>query len=107
MPADLAEAAPVFAALGDPTRLGLVNRLSKDGPLAIVRLATGSTMSRQAITKHLRVLADARLVNDVRRGREHIWELDPARVSQARRALDQISAQWDDALARLKAYVEE
>ena len=75
---DFDETAPVFAALGDPTRLALVNRLSTEGPLSITRLTTGSSISRQAITKHLHVLADARLVRDRREGREHLWELDPA-----------------------------
>lgn len=107
IPADLAEAVPVFAALGDATRLALVNRLSTAGPLSIARLTAGSQKTRQAITKHLRVLADAGLVRDARWGREHRWELEPDRLSQARRSLDQISRQWDGALARLKTYVEE
>jgi DNA-binding transcriptional ArsR family regulator len=107
LPANLAEAAPVFAALGDPTRLALVDRLSAEGPLSITRLTAGSAVSRQASTKHLYVLAKARLVQDVRRGREHLWELDPARLRAARRSLEQISAQWDEALDRLKAMVEE
>lgn len=105
--ADLADAAPVFAALGDATRLALVDRLSTNGPLSIARLTTVSTMTRQAITKHLHVLADAGLVHDVRRGREHIWELDPDRLIQARRSLEQISQQWDEVLGRLKKFVEE
>lgn len=107
LPAELTEAAPVFAALGDPTRLVLVDRLSTDGPLSISRLTRGSHMSRQAITKHLQVLAQARLVRDTRRGREHLWELDPERLVQATRSLDQISRQWDVALGRLKQFVEE
>ena len=106
-PSDLVEAAPVFAALGDPTRLALVDRLSTAGPLSIARLTTGSAMTRQAITKHLYVLAGAGLVHDVRRGREHLWALDPDRLSQARRSLDQISEQWDTALGRLKSFVED
>lgn len=106
-PDDLAETAPVFAALGDPTRLVLVDRLSTEGPLSITRLTAGSSMSRQAITKHLHVLASAQLVRDRRRGREHLWELDPDRLIEARRSLDQISKQWDRALARLQKFVEE
>jgi len=105
--ANLVEAAPVFAALGDPTRLALVDHLSTAGPLSIARLTTGSAMTRQAITKHLHVLAAARLVRDARRGREHLWELDPERLVRARGSLDQISRQWDEALGRLKRYVEE
>ena len=102
----LERAAPVFAALGDETRLRLVARLSAGEPSSIARLTGGSDMTRQAITKHLHVLASAGLVRSVRRGRERFWELEPKRLGDARRALDQISEQWDDALARLKAFVE-
>ncbi len=104
---DIVGAAPIFAALGDPTRLSLVDRLSTSGPLSITRLTIGSEMSRQAITKHLHVLAGARLVRDRREGREHLWELDPVQLQQARISLDQISRQWDLALGRLKTFVEE
>lgn len=104
---DLAGAAPVFAALGDPTRLALIDRLSTAGPLSITRLTADSNLSRQAITKHLHVLADAHLVRDQRRGREHLWELDPDRLMRAQRSLDRISRQWDSALGRLKQFVEE
>jgi DNA-binding transcriptional ArsR family regulator len=100
-------AAPVFAALGDTTRLALLDRLSTSGPLSITRLTAGTTITRQAITKHLHVLADAGLVRDVRSGREHHWELAPERLGEARRSLDQIAAQWDLALARLKSFVED
>ena len=110
-PADLSgeftEAAPVFAALGDPTRLALVDRLSTGGPLSITRLAAGSSMSRQAITKHLHVLADAGVVRDARHGREHLWQLDPEGLRDARRSLERISRQWDEALGRLRRFVEE
>ncbi|MGA7671110.1 MAG: metalloregulator ArsR/SmtB family transcription factor [Nitrolancea sp.] len=100
-------AASIFAALGDSTRLALVDRLSTEGPLSITRLTTGSSMTRQAITKHLHVLADARLVRDRRQGREHLWELDPDQLLTARSSLDRISRQWDHALGRLKKFVEE
>jgi DNA-binding transcriptional ArsR family regulator len=93
--------APVFAALGDATRLALVARLS------IARLTTGSDVTRQAITKHLAVLARAGLVTDARHGRERIWKLDPAHLVEARGYLDEISIQWDRALDRLKKFVEE
>src|SRR5260370_41658601 len=99
----LVGAAPVFAALGDETRLRLVARLCAEGPLSIVRLRAGSAVSRQAITKHLHALADAGVVRDRRRGRERIWQLEPRRLEQARRYLDRISQQWDDARGRLKA----
>ena len=102
----LTDAAPVFAALGDETRLKLVARRCA-GPESITRLTMGSAITRQAITKHLQVLADAGLVRDIRRGREHIWEFDAERLAEARRCLDEISRQWDAALDRLKKFVEE
>ena len=103
----LTEAAPVFAALGDATRLRLVARLSVGGPLSIARLSEGAGVTRQAITKHLHALADAGLAQHSRRGRERIWELEPRRLEMARRCLDQISDQWDAAISRLKAFVED
>jgi DNA-binding transcriptional ArsR family regulator len=103
----LIETAPVFAALGDARRLQLVARLCADGPLSITRLSEGAGVTRQAITKHLRALADAGLVRDNRRGRERIWELEPRRLERARRSLEQIADQWDVALGRLKAFVED
>jgi DNA-binding transcriptional ArsR family regulator len=102
-----AAAAPVFAALGDETRLRLIARLCVDGPLSIARLSEGATVSRQAITKHLDALAQAGVVRDARRGRERIWELEMSRLEKARRCLDQISGEWDAAIGRLKAFVEE
>jgi len=104
--AKLTEAAPVFAALGDETRLKLVARLCADGPLSITRLSEGAGVTRQAITKHLEALADAGLVQHNWRGRERIWELEPRRLEMARRYLDRISDQWDEAIGRLKAFVE-
>jgi DNA-binding transcriptional ArsR family regulator len=98
--------APVFAALGDETRLRLVARLSSGGPQSISRLSAGADVTRQAVTKHLQVLADAGLARSARLGRESIWELQPEKLEEARRALDRISAQWDEALGRLKAFVE-
>jgi len=100
-------AAPVFAALGDETRLELVARLSADGPLSIVRLTEGAGVSRQAITKHLHALAEAGLVRSLRRGRERIWQIRTGRLAEAGRALEQISEQWDRALERLRAFVED
>lgn len=103
----LSEAAPLFAALGDETRLKLVSRLCADGPLSIVRLSEGTDVTRQAITKHLRALADAGLVHDTRKGRERIWELRPKRLEKARDHLDEISRQWDAALSRLATFLRE
>ena len=100
-------AAPLFAALGDETRLRLIIRLSSGGPGSITQLSAKSAVSRQAITKHLRVLADAGLVRSTRRGREQVWDLEPRRLADARDYLDRISQQWDAALARLKSFVEE
>jgi DNA-binding transcriptional ArsR family regulator len=105
--AKLAESAPVFAALGDTTRLSLVARLCVEGPLSIVRLSDGAGVTRQAVTKHLDALAGAGLVRGTRRGRERIWELEPRRLERARWCLDQISDQWDATIGRLKAFVED
>jgi DNA-binding transcriptional ArsR family regulator len=98
--------APVFAALGDTTRLELVTRLSGGRPLSIVQLTSGSRLTRQAVTKHLRVLEGAGLVQHRRVGRERRFSLVPKPIEDVRSYLDAISAQWDDALARLKAFVE-
>jgi DNA-binding transcriptional ArsR family regulator len=97
----------MFAALGDETRLALVARLSSEGPLSITRLTAGSPVTRQAITKHLNVLATAGLVSDSRRGRERIWELEPEQMEAARAYLEHVSKRWDEALDRLKQFVEE
>lgn len=102
----LAAAAPLFAALGDPSRLRIVARLCEAGPLSIVRLTQGASISRQAITKHLHALSDAGLVCNERSGRESLWRLEPLRLAEAERYLGQISARWDEALSRLKALVE-
>lgn len=103
----VAEAVPVFAALGDATRLTLVGRLSAEGPLSITRLSEGTGVTRQAVTRHLHALGDAGLVRDVRRGRERVFELDRTRLEIAQRYLDQVAAQWDDAAERLRAFVED
>jgi DNA-binding transcriptional ArsR family regulator len=103
---ELPKAAPLFAALGDETRLALVSRLA-GGPLSITRLTDGTGITRQAVTKHLTVLAGAGLVRDERHGRERIWQLDAAQFETARRYLDLVSQRWDDALNRLRRYVEE
>ncbi len=103
---NLRRAAPVFAALGDDTRLHLVARLCTGGPQSIVRLTEGASVSRQAITKHLHTLEEAGLVQGLREGREQIWRIQPKRLAEARRYLDQISAQWDEAIDRLRALVE-
>ena len=103
----LSRSAPVFAALGDETRLQLVTTLCTGGPTSIARLTVGTNVTRQAVTKHLRVLADAGLVRSVRQGRESVWELEPQQLAEARRWLDSLSVQWNDVLARLKLAVED
>ena len=100
------DAAPLFAALGDETRLGLLQRLSTGGPGSIARLHARTRVSRQAVTKHLEVLAGAGLVRDAWQGRERIWEIDRERFAAAHDYLERISRQWDAALERLKAFVE-
>jgi DNA-binding transcriptional ArsR family regulator len=101
------EAVPVFSALGDATRLRLLRRLSADGPLSITRLSEGTGVTRQAITRHLYTLGDAGLVRHARRGREQVWDLDVRRLEKAKQYLDQIAAQWDEAVDRLRALVED
>lgn len=104
--AQFARSAPLFAALGDATRLVIVSRLSAGEPMSIVRLSAGTGVTRQAVTKHLFVLAAAGLVRSQRAGRERVWELDPEPLRDAQESLANISAQWDAALGRLKRFVE-
>ena len=104
--AALKSTAPVLAALADERRLRLVSRLCSGGPASIARLTAGSSITRQAITKHLEVLAGAGLVRSARRGRERVWELRPRQLEPARESLEAISRQWDEALGRPKAFVE-
>jgi len=99
-------AAHVLAALGDETRLHLVTRLAAGEPLSISRLSAGTRMTRQAVTKHLQVLARAGVTKGRRRGRERLWTLQRTPLREVRQQLDQIAGHWDDALARLKASVE-
>jgi DNA-binding transcriptional ArsR family regulator len=98
--------APVFAALGDETRLALVIKLCEDSPQSISELTQGSNLTRQAISKHLRVLAGAGLVSSVRAGRESLYEFRPKPIEGVKTYLDRVSRQWDEALGRLKLLVE-
>ena len=98
--------APVFAALGDVTRLSLVAKLCAGQPRSISQLTEGSHLTRQAITKHLRVLERAEIVRSVRAGRESLFEFDPEPMEEIKKHLDSISEQWDQALSRLKSFVE-
>jgi DNA-binding transcriptional ArsR family regulator len=99
--------ASVFAALGDETRLGLLAKLTNGEPLSIARLTEGTRLTRQAVTKHLRVLEDVGVVFSVKAGRESRFALDPKPIVSAQEYLAHVSRQWDTALARLKALVEE
>lgn len=99
--------ASVFAALGDETRLSVLAKLSRGEPQSIARLTVGTKLTRQAVTKHLRVLEGAGVVRSVRVGRESRFELDPQPIDEVRQYLDEVSRQWDDALARLKSHVED
>lgn len=99
--------APVFAAMGDRTRLAIVARLGDGAALSISNLSRGTAMTRQAVTKHLRVLQGAGLVRGVRRGREKLFELRPESLLETRRVLETISIRWDEALQRLKHFAEK
>ena len=98
--------ASVFAALGDPTRLKLVAVLCAGGALSIAQLTANTEMTRQGVTKHLQVLADAGVVRDVKIGRERLWQLDPKQIEEAKMTLETIGRQWELALGRLKSFVE-
>jgi DNA-binding transcriptional ArsR family regulator len=104
---DRAVSASVFAALGDPTRLGVVARLCRGGPVSIARLTEGSDVTRQAVRKHLEVLERTGLARGRHQGRESLWELEPRGLETARRYLDVVSRRWDDTLERLRAVVEQ
>lgn len=98
--------ARIFAALGDPTRLKLVAMLCAGGTLSIAQLTANTNISRQAVTKHLQVLSDAGVTRDTKAGRQRLWQLDPARIEEAKRTLEVIGRQWHSALGRLKAFAE-
>src|SRR5271167_1893878 len=99
--------APVFAALGDETRLSLVAKLCGGRPYSISQLTQGSKLTRQAVTKHLRVLESVGIVHSVRTGRESLFEFDPRPIEGIKQYLDFVSEQWDQALSRLKSLVED
>ena len=102
----LRNSAPIFAALGDETRLRLIAVLCAGGAVSIAQLTSGTEITRQAVRKHLQVLAEAGLVRDIKVGRERLWEFEPMQLEEARRSLDVIARQWDHALAKLKVTVE-
>ena len=98
--------AHVFAALGDPTRLKIVAVLCAGGAFSIAQLTANTDMTRQGVTKHLQVLAEAGVVRDVKLGRERLWQLEPGQIDEARRMLEEIGREWDIALAKLKMFAE-
>ncbi len=102
----LAAKAALFNALGDETRLSLVGRLSDGRRYSISDLTQGTKLTRQAVTKHLRVLERVRMVHPRRAGRENLFELDPKPINELNVYLENVSKQWDAALARLKTLVE-
>ena len=102
----LEESARVFDALGDPTRLGLVARLCQGGPQSIASLTGGSDVTRQAVTKHLRILEAAGLVRGLRQGRESRWEMEPERLEIAREYLAMMSERWTARLGALRRHLE-
>lgn len=99
--------APVFAALGDEMRLALIAKLCSGRPYSISQLTQGSKLTRQAITKHLRVLERVGIVRCIRAGRESRFEFDPQPIAGMKEYLDLVSEQWDQALSRLKSFVEQ
>jgi DNA-binding transcriptional ArsR family regulator len=99
--------AAVFAALGDETRLTLLTKLSGGRRCSIAELTEGTKLTRQAVTKHLRVLERVRIVHATREGRESVFHFDPRPVMEMKEYLELVSQQWDGALLRLKAFVEE
>jgi len=101
------KSAPIFAALGDATRLAIVSRLSTEGPLPTIALGKDAQVSRQALTKHLQLLEEIGIVKSERVGRDRRWQIKTQRIEEVRRYLDQISAQWDARVERLRNFVEE
>lgn len=99
--------AEIFAALGDPLRLKIVKKLVGGRAHSISQLTEGSSVTRQAITKHLRVLEEVGVVHSVREGRESLYRLDPKPIESLQKYLDVIANQWDAALGNLKAFVEK
>jgi DNA-binding transcriptional ArsR family regulator len=103
----LAQTAPLFAALGDETRLSLLVQLGEGRLCSITQLAQARPQTRQAIRKHLHILENVQLIRSVRRGRENLFKIEPKTIEAVAQSLTAISAQWDNAMARLKDFVEE
>ncbi|NKZ11492.1 helix-turn-helix transcriptional regulator [Mycolicibacterium septicum DSM 44393] len=107
MTATVVERAPLFDALGDPNRLRIVTRLCEGGPCSTVQLTQVIPVTRQAATKHLLLLEAVGLVASDRKGRERIWRIQPEPLVQASDYLTALSRRWDDAIDRLRAFVED
>jgi DNA-binding transcriptional ArsR family regulator len=105
--ARLPDGATVFAALGDPVRLAIIARLCGDGPLPTIQLKRGTSLSRQAVTRHLQILEDVGLLRSDRVGRDRSWWIEARQLAKTREYLDEISAQWDARLRRLQSFVED
>ena len=103
----ITSAAPVFAALGDETRLSLISQLGDGQPRSIVQLAGSTDLTRQGVTKHLQVLEQAGIVTSKRTGRENRYALRPDAILEAKGYLARVARQWDEALLRLKGYLED
>lgn len=99
--------AAMFAALGDPKRLAIIERLANSSGQSISRLSDGYGLTRQAITKHLLVLERAELIQSQRTGRENVYTLRPERIDAARHYLAGVTAHWDESLERLKTHIEQ
>ncbi len=99
--------ATIFAALGDPTRLSLVSKLIDGKAHSISTLASDTHISRQAVTKHLRVLENVGLVTNLKAGRESLYELDTKPLKSVQEYLAIIASEWDKSLNSLKAFVEK
>lgn len=99
--------AAVFAALGDVTRLSLIDKLCEGQPYSISQLTKNTKLTRQAITKHLKVLEVAGIVRSIRKGRESLFEFESDRLNKAKKYLELVSEQWDTTLSRLKSFVEK
>lgn len=102
----LKAAAPIFAALGDETRLRLVIFLSAAGPSSTATLTANVEVTRQAVAKHLHVMKEAGLVSSVYQGRDSVWQIEPSQLQEAQSCIELITARWDQAIDRLRAMVE-
>jgi len=100
-------AAPVFDALGDPHRLRMVIWLCDSGPCSTTVVTQSVPVTRQAATKHLALLESAGVVSSTKRGRERIWSVQTALLTDIGDYLERLSRQWDQRIERLRAFVED